>query len=855
MKWLLSALTLLSLCLPYSLSAQKKQLTIINGTVTDAATKDVFPFATIAIQGKNIGTTSDLDGKFHLETLFSTDSIEVSFLGYQTAVLPIQIGKRQKIKVALQSASVSLNEVTVVARKKRYKNKDNPAVALIRKVSANKDLNKVEKQAYTQYDQYEKLELDLNNITDKFKKKRVFKDFQFAFDYIDTSELNGKPYLPIYFQETAATIYHRASPETEKEYQHATKRTESNEYMDTDGVETFLEKLYQNFDIYESEIILLDKRFTGPVSPIGPQVYKYYINDTIEYKGHQCVDLRFQPRNSTNLAFTGYLIVDIDANYAILDAELGITKNTNINFVNAVQIKQTFEEDDQQKWLPVLTSLLIDFKMTKKALGVYGKRTVAKRNFIFNQPAADSIYNSPTAIIKSKDRIKDEAYWSAARQIPLSENEAGVYVMLDSIQRSPVFKKYLAIGDLLMGGHLDIGGISLGPIYSIYSFNSVEGSRFRFGARTNDKFSKNLWLKGLVIYGLKDKQWKYAFEGRYAFSDKVRTFPRQEIGLAYAKVTNYPGLNLQFVDDNNFFLSFKRGDDAKMLLLKRWRIDFLQEFRNNFSFNIDFQYETQMPYGHLKYEYLSEDMKPQNVSEFKTAQFGLTMRYAPQESIYEGENYRKTIKTNHPIYTLNYQYGAKGILGSDYQYHRLRFNVNKRIRLGFLGYGDAIVEAGTTIGKRLPYTLLNLPEANQSFFYNPLSYNMMNFLEFSTDQYASIFYTHFFEGFFFNKIPLINRLKLRSLVSCKLLYGGLSDANNPVLNKGLIQYPTADNGTSLTRSLGKQPYIEASIGIYNIFEVLRFDLVKRVTYLDGPAVPSLFGVKGLGFRTRFKISF
>ena len=836
--------------------AQKQQITIIEGIVTDALTKEAISFATIAIPKTNIGTTTDIDGKYFLEFSSDLDSIEISYLGYESFTVFIQLEKKQTLNIALNPSIETLNEVVVTNKKKRYRNKDNPAVALIKKVRKKQHENRPEAQAYMQYEQYEKIELGLDNISKKFKNKKIFKNFQFVFDYVDTFALNNKAYLPIYFEEIAATIYHRKSPKARKEYQHAISKTEINQSLDADGIDYILEKLYQDFDVYDSELLLLNKQFTGPLSPIGPNIYKYYINDTIEFRGHRCIDLRFHPRNTSSLAFIGNFLIEIDSSFAILAAEMEISKNTNINFINTLYLKQEFQATKSGLWLPSLNSLFIDLKLTKKGVGMYGKRTVSRQNFIFNQAAKDSIYDIHLDIIKPKDElIAKDSFWLAARHVPLSRTEEGVYFMMDSIQKSPTFKRWTAIGDFLLGGYLDIGGISLGSMYSIYSFNSVEGSRFRLGMKTNDDFSEKLWLSGMAIYGTKDKRWKYALEARYALTDKIRKFPRHELGISYSLVTNYPGLNFQFVDDDNFFLSFKRGDDSKILLLESLKIDYLREFRNNFSFHFSFKRETQQAYGSLKFDYFDENNKRSSAAAINTSQFGLTLRYSPQQSIYQGKNHRKTIKTNHPIYTFMYQYSPKGVFGSEYEYHRFRFNLSKRIRAGVLGYGDAILDMGNILGKKLPFTLLNLPEANQSFFYNPLSYNMMNFLEFSTDKYISLFYTQFFEGLIFNSIPLLKKLKLRSLVSCKVLYGEINDDNNPNLNPELIQYPKTKNGTSYTRSLDKQPYIEASVGIYNIFKVLRFDLVKRITYLDSPDIPSVFGVKGLAIRARFKVSF
>jgi hypothetical protein len=122
----------------------------------------------------------------------------------------------------------------------------------------------------------------------------------------------------------------------------------------------------------------------------------------------------------------------------------------------------------------------------------------------------------------------------------------------------------------------------------------------------------------------------------------------------------------------------------------------------------------------------------------------------------------------------------------------------------------------------------------------------MNFLEFVSDQYVSLNVDHSFNGFFFNKIPLLKKLKLREVVSCKILYGGLNKNNNPDYHNDIYKLPVDNNGMPLTYTLEKQPYIEASIGVSNIMRIFRVDLIKRFTYLNHP------NISGLGLRVQFR---
>jgi hypothetical protein len=178
----------------------------------------------------------------------------------------------------------------------------------------------------------------------------------------------------------------------------------------------------------------------------------------------------------------------------------------------------------------------------------------------------------------------------------------------------------------------------------------------------------------------------------------------------------------------------------------------------------------------------------------------------------------------------------------------------KRFNWSVFGHTNIELEFGKVFGE-VPYILLHLPRANQSYSYQIRSYNLMNFLEFVSDKYVGLNIQHFPNGYFFNRIPLFKKLKLREVMTLKLLYGNLRDENIPDLNPSLVQWPVDGNGNPTSFSLESQPYIEASFGFINIFRLLRVDVVKRFNYLDHPDVPNLWGVKGLGIRGRFRVEF
>ena len=846
-KWLtyiiLSIATVLFVSIPKGYS---QKTTRIRGVVTDSKTKEPLPFVNVILVGKSIGTITDYDGSYEIETQWASNKLKVSFVGYHSQTKTIEIGKSQYVNFQMEPEDVSLGEVLIKSKKKRYRNKNNPAVELIKKVIANKDKNRKEQLSFYEYDKYEKVEFDLNNITEKFRNKKAFKKFQFIFNYVDTSEINGKPYLPVFLKETLSKMYYRKSPKAEKEYVTGTNMIGFHDYIDNEGVSYIIDYMYQDINIYENNITILTNEFTSPLSTISPLIYKFRIIDTLDVNGHDCINLAFQPRNKLDFAFKGNLYVTNDGRFAVIKLDMRVTEDINLNFVKDLKFVQEFDYKNSKAWMLTRDEITVDFNFGKKGTGMYGKKTVYYDNYLFDQQRSDTIYEGIETKMREEGYMeRDEDFWAENRLSELSEQEQNIYTMVDSVQNVPAFKRTMDVIMLFVAGYWNFGPFDLGAVNTFYSFNDVEGFRLRLGGRTSDKFSELFRMEGYLLYGTLDNEFKYSGSATWSLNGKpLKDNPRHSIMAMYQKETNFPGMDLQFINEDNFLLSFKRGVADKLLFYELYNIEHYRDWKNGFSTTVDLKHIVERPGGTLRFDY--EDY---SIDKITTSEIITRLRFAPNEKFYQGMNYRTPIITKYPIFQLTYTQGIKDLFNSDYNYGKLTFNFFKRIHLAPLGFTNFEVEAGKVFSGGIPFPLLYVHRANQTYSYQLRSYNLMNFLEFISDQYVAVYAEHHFYGFFFNKIPLFKRLKWREIITFKGIYGGVSDENNPEKTSGLMLFPTDVNGNPTTFILKTKPYMEASVGIGNIFKFFRVDLVKRLTYLDNP------NVSDLGIRARFKLDF
>ena len=857
-KRIITRITLLLFCLFTVAQVNAQDQTIIRGRVLDAKTKQPLPFVDVVLKGTYVGVSTDLDGQYFIQTRNPSDTIQVSFIGYKTLEERIIRETRQEMNFYMEEEGLQLESVTIVAEKGRYRKKGNPAVELMRKVIENRDRNKMEAQDFYSYERHEKLELDLNNITDEFKDRKAFENFEFLWSYLDTSTVNGRIYLPVYIREILSTVHYRKDPQAKKEVRDAVKMTNFDEALDLESITSAIDLLYQDVDLYENSIKLLDNDFLSPMAPWALNYYRFYILDTSYVNNKSAIHMAFIPRNKSFIGFTGDLYISNDDRYTLLKAVLGITKDISMNFVRDIKVVQEFDERDS---IYILTKdeITLDMALAEGGMGIYASRYNIYTNHDFGPPKDDSVFDYTEEVTTLDDAYdKGQEYWQKNRLEELTQKQQGIYNMIDSLREVPAYRKFVYWTKVISTGYFPLGTLDLGKISSMYTYNPTEGSRFRLGLETSHDLTQRWQVRSYVAYGTRDKRIKYNGSVKYSFNEDYRKNPRHFLYGAYQHDVIFPGLKLEFIDEANALTSIRRGQANQMLFVDAWNIDYVNESGVGF-FKLGLEQRQRKPYGTLEFftnQDLDDDGILDSVEDITTSEISLALEYSPNTKFIQQREMRTPIKSNHPRFQLSYRAGLKTFLGGDYNYHNVSLQIKKRVPFSVLGRSEIQFEVGRVFGEGLPFVLLYIPQSNQAYSFQPTSFNTMNFIEFVTDKYVRLNVQHFFDGYIFNRIPLLKKLKLKEAISFKGIYGGLDDANDPRINNDLLQFNADENGNPLTAPFDpRTPFIEWGVGVYNIFRFLRFDVIKRVNYLDRPNIEEVFGVKGLGIRGRLKVEF
>lgn len=797
------------------------QETKVNGIVKDSLDQSPVPFANIAFKNSSVGTISSVDGHFFLSTKQKVDTLIVSFIGYKTQEIPVRRGAYQQITVFLKQDNISLDEVVVLPGK-------NPAIVLLEKIIKNKKKNNPDKLEKYSCKVYNKLQVDANNLSDRFKKRRLLKKFKFVFDYMDTSVVTGKNYLPILISETYSDFYYRKTPHSEKEFVKAYQISG----IDNESVSQYTGQIYQKVNIYDNYVNIFDRSFISPIAFFAKTYYKYYLVDSTYLDNQWCYQISYTPRFKQEPTFEGYFWV-ADTSFAIKRIKMSLTKEANVNLIQNFYLKQTFNIFDNT-WVITDEKLVADFNLAKKTMGFFVRKNTHFQDFNFGDNIPDSVFstlNSRMLVVEKDAKHVTKEQWHDIRPEKLSKNEQGVYAMVDSIKNVPIFRTYVDLIRSIFNGYYEFNKIEVGDYTSLYSYNEIEGNRFKLMLRSSKKFSEKIYLNGYLAYGTRDDVFKYGLGSRYYFRKDLT----RSIGFKYKKDLEQLGISPYSLPSDNFLNAlFSRTGAANQLTnIEQLKLFYKHEWFLGLTNTLTLNYKTMSPQESqgLTFKPIG-DINGKN--EITVSEVSLNTRIAFNENTIMGREHKIFITSKYPVLNLNFTFAPKGVLNSTYNYQRLQLGWLHIIKFNPFGYFRYYAEVGKIFGT-LPYPLLEMHKGNETYWYDDYSFNLMNYYEFISDEWYSLLVEHHFEGFFLNKIPVLKKLKWREVATFKGVYGHMTEAN-----KTFSEFPSQVQEV-------RDPYMEASLGVENIFTFLRVDALWRLSHLDQPNI-SKFGI-------RFKIQF
>jgi len=793
------------------------QKTIVSGKVTETSTGSPVPFATVVFSGTTEGSITDFDGNFKAETSLPVDSIEVSYIGYIKRVKPLSRGQSQLVNFQLDEDVVTLSEVVITPG-------ENPAFAIMEGIVQNKKKNdKRELDAY-EYESYTRTEFDVDNISDKMKRRKIMSKIANVLDSIEIiAGEDGKAMLPVLISEAISRFYYRKDPTAKHEKM---IRTKVSGVGITDGTLTsqVIGSSFQEYNFYQNWMNIVSKEFASPLADGWKLLYEYELSDSLFIDDLFCYQLDFFPKQEQDLAFSGTMWITKEE-YALKRMDAQVSGKANLNFIEKIKIQQELIPTDPGPWIPTKTRVVIDVKqITPNTAGLLTKFYVSNKDFVINQPKEGDFYLE-TVSMDPLVRDADEEYWHNARHDSLSKTEENVFTMIDSLKKIPQIRFLTSMMKFGATGYLKTGPIDLGPYSTFIGNNDIEGLRIGMGARTNYAFSKKIVLGGYVGYGFDDERYKYNAYTTFILNRRPWTTLKYE----QQKEVEQVWLLNRDIEPGSLFYAFSRfGTLTQPFLKNKYKLSFTRQLGKGFTAYLSTRHEIHDPL--FQFNYFTDESRSATQSSYEISEVSAELRYGKDEVFVMNDNDRLSLGTIlSPLFKLKYSRGFEGVAGSDFDYHKLRFSVEKRQKMGIFGISKFELGSGYFFGEA-PYSLLFNPIGNENPFYVNFTYNLMDFFEFSSDRFAEFRYSHSFEGFFLNRIPLMRKLKLREIISANVLWGGIRNENIAI-----SQFDLDGLGNPILpfREWTSTPYIEVGYGVSNILRVLSIQAFHRLTYTSG----------------------
>lgn len=813
----------------------------IRGVVVDEETGDSIPHPGLQYKKGKVVVSGGSDGSFSIPRL-NDEYLTVSAVGYKTLQILIGPNTPARMRITLKPDTKRLKEVTVRGKKGKYSRKNNPAVELMKRVIAAKKRNDLENHDYYRYDKYQKLTLAVNDITPAEVEKEKGKNRQWLVNQIEFCPYNNKLILPLSVDETVTQHIYRKDPKKENTIVLGQRATGVNDLIQTgEMLNTVLKDVFTDVDLYDDQIRLLQYPFTSPIGKDAIAFYRFYIVDTVYVDRDECYHLEFTPNNQQDFGFRGELWVLTDSTLHVKKCRLSLPRKSDVNFTDNLSVTQEFTKLPNGEWVLTTDDMYVEMSVVDFLTKAVVIRTTRMTDYAFD-PIPDKAFKGKAKVkYDPSSRMRGDDFWADNRTVELTGSERGMGTFIDNLTKTKGFK-YLLFGmKVLIENYVETGGkthpslVDIGPINTMVSTNFIDGMRTRLSAQTTANLNPHLFVSGYYARGWDSRKNYYKGQVTYSFNKKEYMpweFPKRTLTFTSTYDVCSPSDKFMPTDKDNVFTSFKWTDVDKMMFYNRQELAFEYEQDWGFKTTVKLKTEENEACGKLYFTPLSlYDAETPAIEhgKIRTTEASIELRYAPGETYVNTKQRRLKINYDPPVFTLSHTVGVKGVLGGDYNYNFTEASVYKRFWLNSWGKLDVTLKGGIQWNK-VPFPLLIMPAANLSYIVEDETFNMINNMEFLNDRYASLDVSWDLNGKIFNRIPLIKKLKWREWLGVKVLWGTLTDKNNPTLaaNAGdplLMQFPEGSYVMDPHR-----PYIELIAGIHNIFKIFHVQFVHRLNY-------------------------
>lgn len=748
-------LLLLLLIIPLFAISQNK----IQGIVVDSKTKQPLPFASI-VTNTNFGALTDVDGEFHIKAKNSFHQITISYVGYQTVTIPINISDKF-IRVKLEASIENLKEILITA-------KENPAIQIIRNAIKNKPKNNIEKSLKSfKFNTYNKILVTANpdSINGKVDSVFVIKEGEKKFTKLDSSNYKFKKEIDKQHMYISEKI-------SEFKFQKGKKKKEVILASRMAGLKQpiyeFLAVTFQDFSFYNEFYTIAGTKYTNPIADNGLKHYNYKILDTVANKNGNSILIYFKPKEKKEiLGIEGVLYIDIET-FAIAKA---IAELKGIVNVKAIQNYSYIKE--YNTWFPEDMNIVLKKGDNNENISLFGgtiKFSESRKNdtiintrrnnpgdvsyFISKSVNSNIQINTPIIVKNSASTMqfnddahkKPEDFWNTYRTDSLTERGKNAYTILDSLAKEDGVEKKINLARNILKGYYPTKYINLN-LGKIINLNNYEGLRIGFGGETNSNFSSKYKIESYGAYGTKDKDFKYGFGSSFRLNKESNTW----FGARYTNDIK-EAASLDFIAENTSFspINPRNLNVSKFYNYKTVSAYLKHDIKPNLEAKLQLSSGAYKPL--FDYQFISTT---KNLSEYKLTTATLGLQYNPKNEYMNSPIGKLKIKNEFPQFTFQFTKSFENVLESDFDFTQINFRILHKIKRLRKATTHILAEGGIVFGDA-PISHLYNSTPNYTFK-NPWrkritlagknSFETMGYNEFISDRFVAVHLKHEIKSF------------------------------------------------------------------------------------------------------------
>ncbi|SKB92640.1 CarboxypepD_reg-like domain-containing protein [Parapedobacter luteus] len=750
----------------------------LSGQVRDEHGQPV-PFASIYKANTTTGTSANSEGVFKLQLPSGEHTLLIRAVGYRQAAQQVTVPRDTHLTVALHTEAYLLDEVVIG-------HGEDPAYAIIRQAIRNRKKHLNEASPYT-------AKVYIKGVQRLLQAPKKFLGFdvdQVAREMGLDSNRTGIVYLSE--SESRITVQ---PPDKFHEEMISSKFSGNNQAFSFNRAADLKLNFYENHQpIIEG---LSARPFVSPIADNALNYYRYRLSGTTEENGLTINKIQVIPRRKAEPLYAGDIYI-IDGSWRIYGVNLQLTKESSVNILDTLSIRQEFIPLENQQWQP--SSIRFDFVGGLLGFRVGGYFAAVYSDYNLQPTIKKRLFNEALRITEGVNK-RDADYWAAHRPLLLTEEEELDYVRKDSIQRRRESKEYLDSVDrranrfkpmgFLAGGYTyrnraERWRLSFDGLATSLLFNSVEGLALHYGAQyvkqVDTVRNRSFTLYGNVRYGFANQRfngylgtsfpWGKSTFGLYGGSTVqdlnnrgslpplFNTISTTFFGRNYMKVYEraFGGASWQYTLPANVKLSASAIWENRVWLPNSTDYTFWERNKQYLTSNNPFVPAEDIP--------LFDENQAFKVSLGVSYDFGTRYETYPNRRVY--------LPSKWPTLSLNYTKAIPGVFGADAAYDLLIARLYKtQIAMGLYGQLSVDLIAGTFLSsKQLYYTDYRHFNGTRTLISDQQlsTFLLLDYYQHSTtENFAEAHGEYNLSTLLTSKVPLLRKLKLQEIIGLHYL--------------------------------------------------------------------------------------